>query len=1627
MNLSEALLASWNKQPVEQYAKKAKNEKRQTLLFGGESDDLGAGRWITIHSEEGSDGSHHGGQHVFVGADGKMKTGNFAGQTMGEAFGKSEEKPKEPPKSARDFWNSHPITPKNPEPKSLGEPYPDDTPITEPRGNKRFAGAATIGEVKSRLHKGETLVYAKYGGGNQYEIRKAVTSKSVWGSSRRGIVATFELKEPLTEPEAANPEKPGILPATGSAINNEDAKAGDQLGLFGEGQKAPSKKWKPTLPESQGKQAALFDTKGDKEQMLMFDDGVTPDDRLLKPEKKAESSKPPESDVKLPDLGAKSPDSTVKPPEQTTGAEQRTALDHKIRLEKAEVESTGKLPQHLIDKAHGHEDNEATQAARRILQNRYGVDWKDTKRSDTTNAPKEEAKPETGRDERGKEFAPGVTYSTIPRSAGYAAHAGSSFSPDKRAEQESKGFAHEMNDYYEHFVKSANGDPQKLEILAQEWPEFLSRAKARKMALLAANSRTMSTMIAGPSNFPTRSNQKRLDTAHRRLEDLIEGNKKGVAAVLKKMHPEDAPKKIGDAGTGSHIDQKLAQLKKKQETMKAANKIVQKVLDKKASGGRDGSAVFKKGHTLESAIAELSKIEGISEKSARQLLTPDFAGRYGFASYELTNNNANIRRYEQQAAAQTRFEKEAKTAASAGEEATTHEFDGGKVHLDYDDNRIRIAHDTKPDKATIDKLKSHGFRWSPSNKAWQRQLTSAAKNAVVQITGIDRDKLWPKSDDEEKYSIRWRPMLLDHYATEGSAQAGCLGEPEHKKKGLPQIPASGRSQENQESGKPSNSTIDDMWTGVKTGNEFYSNRHHNEKKDSAPKPAADKYRTHRTASESSSVSIGDSAHDSKAEIEFYTAIRAAWTMHAGVPDERYSGEHWKHQVRDRLGQWTKQEIPTVDAIREMRSSMSKHLQVWADATLRGKRFRNTDTGWNILVDRRAIAKMAGRGAPSAWVLPAMQKILEGAVLLGSEKSQGSNPNDISWNYLGHPVIIDSQLFAVKVTVRETVSHGHKAYNVHAVEIEKGPSQRQTNPGANQLSTAVDGPSPISIDAAWEKIKKGNDFYSAILASWSESRVDRYVLSAWNDDLRLDETLEADRYEWVESQHPREAAGTPIGGQFKSHIEVRHPTAGTMQAPRSVAGSGQGFGSPAPTANPSLEGLRRAFAKLNQPLVKAELVNPDKPQAEQPKPTEQVAKPKTSIKRELQPVPKLQPGHALHQSSLPPELRNKVLDWHVRAHEAMRPVGITASVWRHDMKPEEVAQATENEWAKVDKNHIRSLLAEMNQMDRDARAVGINLAHVVNGSGLIPRELAVRLDGGERFFDPAKIAHKLGDHQEPQPEARQQGGDLTPEDKQAIGELKNAPDAKRKELLKSDAMREAVERALGLNPSGYHRKLNAGLPQAPPKEFEKWSGDGLDKHASNKLDRAIADTLGDGDDAKARHLRGLAVDAWKQMKEHAESHNEALRAVTSFFGKHHGALAANIAKGIDPTRLKGFDELAEHAAREYPQLVSQFRSESETGSAEEGLTKALREGIRPVPNPWDDDVIDRAVEMAGPSFFEHQDYDPTAVSVEDEEPIPFSATHDLSWAVYRYWIKPDVSRYVLHAWNRPSNDRERVSV
>ena len=159
------------------------------------------------------------------------------------------------------------------------------------------------------------------------------------------------------------------------------------------------------------------------------------------------------------------------------------------------------------------------------------------------------------------------------------------------------------------------------------------------------------------------------------------------------------------------LQAKIDKAERHQERMREANRIVRRK---------------PKNEATEDKISDLVKLCGITEGTAHKLFGEDFCGRAGFQSYELQNNNANIRRMK------LRIE-ELRQAETLETKETEHE--GFSVVENAEENRIQVLFDSK--QAYMDLCKSKGinlrrmgWKYSKYNNAWQRHLNGAGRHAV---------------------------------------------------------------------------------------------------------------------------------------------------------------------------------------------------------------------------------------------------------------------------------------------------------------------------------------------------------------------------------------------------------------------------------------------------------------------------------------------------------------------------------------------------------------------------------------------------------------------------------------------------------------------------------------------------------------------------------------------------------------------------------------------------------------------------------------------------------------------------------------------------------------------------------
>lgn len=254
----------------------------------------------------------------------------------------------------------------------------------------------------------------------------------------------------------------------------------------------------------------------------------------------------------------------------------------------------------------------------------------------------------------------------------------------------------------------ADRQKQRVDPMYHEKIDRLLETYCRKLAenmnaSYSIEARCPSILISGGGNFPVRKKEKQNAARDRNLEEwnYIQGLLDKIRSVGTGGISSDDPQAV------EKLEAKLAALEKHQEMMKAANAAIR--MKDPAKG--------------DAKLAEL----GYTPEDIAKLREPDFCGRIGYPAYALQNNNANIRRIRGRIA-------ELKKRTESTPEGW--EFDGGRVVVNTTENRLQVIFDGKPDADIRTELKGEGFRWAPSQGAWQRQLTDNAMRAARRLKCI---------------------------------------------------------------------------------------------------------------------------------------------------------------------------------------------------------------------------------------------------------------------------------------------------------------------------------------------------------------------------------------------------------------------------------------------------------------------------------------------------------------------------------------------------------------------------------------------------------------------------------------------------------------------------------------------------------------------------------------------------------------------------------------------------------------------------------------------------------------------------------------------------------------------------
>ena len=160
----------------------------------------------------------------------------------------------------------------------------------------------------------------------------------------------------------------------------------------------------------------------------------------------------------------------------------------------------------------------------------------------------------------------------------------------------------------------------------------------------------------------------------------------------------------------AYRDRAVAMIGRSVEGSKKADYYAQKAESVGTAGisSDDPDAIIKLKEKLEKQQANHAKMKA--------------EGKTGFY---LSNSSQNMR------ATKKRIEQLEK--AQQTEKKADFQGNGYILRENSDDNRIQFLFSALPNEEVRSALKSWGFRWSPINKAWQRQLNNAGRHAAKRV------------------------------------------------------------------------------------------------------------------------------------------------------------------------------------------------------------------------------------------------------------------------------------------------------------------------------------------------------------------------------------------------------------------------------------------------------------------------------------------------------------------------------------------------------------------------------------------------------------------------------------------------------------------------------------------------------------------------------------------------------------------------------------------------------------------------------------------------------------------------------------------------------------------------------
>ena len=237
---------------------------------------------------------------------------------------------------------------------------------------------------------------------------------------------------------------------------------------------------------------------------------------------------------------------------------------------------------------------------------------------------------------------------------------------------------------YKKFIETyskQNLNNKQLEIVNKRKEQFKELLTNEYNNILKIEGNYVPITVSGPAKYPAKKMMSVLDKIQRKYDEFdnkIDKFYKNTDDMLKSAYTKDEIIKKYRNGYNEPISNDDPLVKEKLEAK------------------------------LEYLEEKHNKYKDYNKKARKE-------GLEQLAPYVLANSNQNIKSVKDRLANIEKMQKFDNTGFT---------FKDGEVKFDKEDMRVKIFFNNKPSEEVRTELKSHAFKWSPKNMAWQRKLTN---------------------------------------------------------------------------------------------------------------------------------------------------------------------------------------------------------------------------------------------------------------------------------------------------------------------------------------------------------------------------------------------------------------------------------------------------------------------------------------------------------------------------------------------------------------------------------------------------------------------------------------------------------------------------------------------------------------------------------------------------------------------------------------------------------------------------------------------------------------------------------------------------------------------------------------